>query len=106
MNLGPFTGQSKCINMSVTTTASASVALPGIGDVVRIVNEGPNNIYFAIGVGSQTATVPTTTAAATCTPVLAGTDITFSIPWATSLQISAICRTGTATIDIQCGTGV
>lgn len=106
MNVGPFTGQASCINVAVTTVASASVALPGVGDTVRIVNEGPNNAYVAIGPNAQTATLPTTTAATTCTPVLANSDVSLSIPWVAGLQISAITRTGTATLDIQVGTGV
>lgn len=106
MNTGPFSGQAKCFNIAVTTTASGSVALPGVGDSIRLVNEGPNVCYVAIGSGAQTATLPSSTAATTCTPVLAGTDVTFGIPWDATLQISAITRSGTATLNVQVGTGL
>lgn len=107
MFLGPFTAQSNTINMAVTTTSGAtSVALPGRGETIRIINEGPNIAYLSIGVGAQTATLPSATAKATSTPVLAGTDATFSLPDVAGLQIAAICGTGTATLDIQVGNGV
>jgi hypothetical protein len=51
--------------------------------------------------------VPTASATFTCTPVLAGTDSTFTLPDGNGarLQLSAICGTGTATLDIQVGEG-
>lgn len=103
---GPFTAQSNTINITATTTASASVPLPGRGEVVRIVNEGASIAYFSIGSGAQTATLPSTTAKATSTPILAGTDMTFSVPDVAGLQISAITATGTATLDVQVGMGI
>lgn len=108
MNTLPFSAQSPCLSVSVTSTASASAALPGQGSSVRLCNEGPNNVYFSIGTGTQTATVPTGTAATTCTPVLAGTDITLNIPVsADELNFSAITKTAgeTATVRIQVGEG-
>lgn len=103
---GPFTAQSNTINIAATTTASASVPLPGRGEVVRIVNEGSATAYFSIGSGAQTATLPSTTAKATSTPILSGTDMTFSVPDVAGLQISAITATGTATLDVQVGMGI
>jgi P pilus assembly chaperone PapD len=107
MYQGSFTAQAACRNLAVTTTASASITLPGTGSVVRIVNEGPNHAYVAIGINTQTATVPTTTPTFTSTPILAGTDSTFTIPDGNGvkMQLSAICGTGTATLDIQVGEG-
>lgn len=107
MYQGSFTAQSACRNLAVTTTASASITLPGTGSVIRIVNEGPNHAYVSIGATTQTATVPTTTATFTSTPILAGTDSTFTLPDGNGsrLQLSAICGTGTATLDIQVGEG-
>lgn len=102
----PFTAQSNTINVAATTTASTSQPLPGLGNAIRIVNEGPNIAYVAIGASAQTATLPSTTAAATCTALLAGSDNTFTIPNVAGLQISAICRTGTATLDVQVGEGL
>ena len=101
----PFSGQALTLPISVTTTASASTALASLGSTVRIVNEGPNHAFVSIGTGTQTATLPNATATATSTPVLAGEDVIFSIPNAAVLNISAITRTGTATLDVQCGEG-
>ena len=108
MNTLPFSAQAPCLSVSVTSTASTSAALPGQGNSVRLCNEGPNNAYFSFGTTTQTATVPTSTAAATCTPVLAGTDVTLSIPTGSTLNFSAITKTAgeTATVRIQVGEGV
>jgi len=92
--------------ISVTATASTSTRLPGQGNSIRIVNEGPNVAFVSIGEGTQTATLPNATATATSTPILSGSDITLSIPNDAVYNISAICRaTGTATLDVQVGEG-
>lgn len=103
----PFSAQAKTMPISVTATASTSTALPGSGNVVRIVNEGPNVAFVSIGASAQTATLPNATAVATSTPVLAGTDVSLSIPGGgTTFNISAICRaSGTALLDVQVGEG-
>jgi hypothetical protein len=104
--LRPFTATSKTKPISVTSTASTSTALPGQGNVVRIVNEGPNIAFVSIGSGAQTATLPNATPVSTSTPVLAGTDISLSISNDAVYNISAICRAaGTATLDVQVGEG-
>jgi len=101
-----FSAQSKTILVAATTTASTSVAMPAAGNTVRLVNEGPNNVYVAIGATAQTATLPAAGAGtATCTPVLVGGDITLSIAADSAQQISAITRTGTASLNIQVGEG-
>lgn len=108
MYQGSFTAQAATRNLAVTATASASITLPGTGSVIRIVNEGPNHAYVSIGSGAQVATTPSTTANFTSTPVLAGTDSTFTLPDGNGarLQLSAICGgAGTATLDIQVGEG-
>jgi hypothetical protein len=108
MYQGSFTAQAATISYAVTIAAGASVKLPGTGSTVRIVNEGPNHAYVSIGPGTQTATLPSPSAQTTCTPVLAGTDSTFTIPNTipgSALSFSAICITGTATLDIQVGEG-
>ena len=108
----PFSGGSKTKPISVTDSASTSTALPGIGDTVRLVNEGPNNCFVSIGTGTQTATLPNATPTATSTPVLAGSDISLTFPKDSAaspiaLNISAICRaSGTATLCVQVGQGV
>lgn len=121
----PFNAQSKTQKLSVTASASASVSLPSIGNQIRIVSEpGSATAFFSVGTGSQTATVPVVSAStpvATCTPVLGGSDVVFTIPKPeasstggtgggftapTALNISAICDgTGTATLWIQVGEG-
>ena len=121
-NNSPFSAQALTLPITVTATASASTALPAVGNSIRIVNEGPNVAFVSIGTGSQTATLPNATSTATSTPVLAGSDIVFSIPKPeatptggvnggftapTPLNISAICRAaGTATLDVSVGEGV
>ena len=104
----PFSATSKTLPVAVTTTASTSTALTGIGNSVRIVNEGPNHAFVSIGATAQTAVLPNATPTATSTPVLAGEDIILSIPNdnVTILNISAITRTGTATLDVQVGEGI
>lgn len=103
---GPFTAQSKVIRIAVTTSASTSVPLPGRGEAIRVVSEGPNHAFLSIGVGTQTATVPTSTASVTSTPILAGSDNSLSIPDIASQEISAICATGTAVLYVQIGVGM
>jgi len=118
-NNSPFTAQALTLPISVTATASASTALPAVGNSIRIVNEGPNVAFVSIGTGAQTATLPNATATATSTPVLAGSDIVLTVPKvdgvpvngvypaATPLNISAICRAaGTAILDVQVGEGI
>lgn len=105
-NLIPFSATSLTKPISVTASASTSTALPGQGNTVRIVNEGPNIAFVSIGSGTQTATLPNATATATSTPVLPGTDISLTIPNDAVYNISAICRaSGTATLDVQVGEG-
>lgn len=92
--------QAPCISISVTTTASTSASLPSKGQTVRLFNEGSAIVYVSIGDGTQTATVPGATAAATCTPVAVGDEV-FRIPADQVYQISAITASGTATLRVQ-----
>lgn len=101
-----FSAQSKALPVSVTATASASAALPNAGNTIRIVNEGPNVAFISVGSGSQVATLPNSTPTATSTPVLSGSDVSFSIPNDAVLNISAICRaSGTAVLTVSVGEG-
>ncbi len=122
----PFPVNALTLPISVTSTASTSVALPAIGNVIRIVNEGPSVAFVSVGTGAQTATLPNATPTSTSTPILAGEDAVFSMPVPratantgatpatnmsytapTPLNISAICRAaGTATLDVSVGEGV
>jgi hypothetical protein len=104
----PFSAQAKTLDISVTSTASTSIALPSMGGSIRIVNEGPNYCFVSIGSGAQTATLPhASVPVATCTPVPVG-DITLSIPPTdTALNISAVCRASqTARLSVQVGEGL
>ncbi len=106
MTNAPFSATSLTLTISVTTTASTSTALPGAGNSIRICNEGPNHAFVSIGSGTQTAVIPNVTPTANGTPVIAGEDVVFSISNSVTYNISAITRTGTATLDVQVGEGV
>ena len=104
----PFAINSPTRTLSVTAT-SGDIALPTTGgNVVMLTNEGPNHCYIAAGSGTQTATVPTTSVVVTATPVLAGTQVTFSLPQLLSApHLAAVCDTNlTATLRISVGEGV
>lgn len=107
MNVIPFSAQSKTLDLSVTSTASTSGALPGQGNSLRIVNEGPNICWVSVGTGTQTATLPATSSpVATCCPVPPG-DYVFTIPNDQVYNYSAITRASqTARLSIQVGEGV
>jgi hypothetical protein len=105
MNL--FSVAAKTRLLEVGDTASTSVALPlsRAGENIRVVNAGPNIAFIAVG--DQVATLPTTTPVQTCTPVLPGSDVAFSVPFGVDLSISAICKNGeTATLYLTMSEGV
>lgn len=102
----PFSAQAKTKPITVTSSASTSTTLPSLGNTLRVVNEGPNDAFISVGAGAQTATLPNATPVATSTPVLAGSDVSFTIPGDAVLNISAITRTGTATLSVSVGEGV
>lgn len=106
-NVQPFSAQSKTLDISVTSTASTSGALPGQGNTLRIVNEGPNVCWVSVGSGAQTATLPSAvTPVATCTPIMPG-DVSLTIPADAVYNISAICRASqTARLSVQVGEGI
>lgn len=109
MFLPPFTATSKTMSVAATATASASAALPGQGNQIRFVNEGPNIAFVSIGSAAQTATLPGATAGtatATSTPIPVG-DTTLSLESGAVLNISLICRaTQTAQVNMQVGEGL
>ena len=105
-NANPISAQCLSKPITVTSTASASMALPAQGNTLRIVNEGPNVAFISVGSGAQTATLPNATATATSFPVVVG-DSSFTIPNDQVYNISAICRaTQTATLTVSVGEGV
>jgi hypothetical protein len=98
--------QAKTLPISTTSSASTSAALPGQGNTLRIVNEGPNVAFISVGAGTQTATLPNATPTATSTPVMPG-DTSLSIPGDAVYNISAICRASqTATLSVQVTEGM
>lgn len=107
MNIIPFSAQAKTKPISVTSTASTSVALPSLGNTLRVVNVGPNTAFFSVGTGTQTATLPNATPTATSTAIVSGEDASFSIPGDSIQNFSAICNTSeTATLYVSVGEGV
>lgn len=98
-------------SISVTATASTGTAFDttpsdAADNTIRLINEGPNNCYIAVGGAAVAATVPTGTAAVTSTPVLAGSEIVLYIA-KSQTHISAICRTSeTATLLVSNASGV
>lgn len=107
MNVIPFSAQAATLDISVTSSASTSTALPNKGNTIRVVNEGPNVCWMSIGSGTQTATLPATSSpVSTCTPIPVG-DITLGIPNDAVYNISTICRASqTARLSVQVGEGV
>lgn len=104
----PFSAASPGITVAATASALTAVALPtGSGNKVRIVNEGPNICFVALGGASVAATLPTTGAGVTtCDAVLAGEDIILSRSTLAHTFISTICRaSGTATLSVYVGEG-
>lgn len=105
MNVQPFVAWGLTLPVSVTTTASASTALPNKGESIRLVNDGANTCFVSIGVGAQVATLPNATTTVTSTPVLPGTDIVLGIATDQAYNISAITRTSTTTLYAIVGAG-
>lgn len=103
-----FSAQANTTAISATAVASAPVQLPFAAGGVRIVNEGPNVAFIAIAAASTNATLPgAAPGAQTCTPVLAGSDVTLSMASGQANWISAICRAaGTAALSISTGEGM
>ena len=99
-----FSASALGIGLLATATVSAATALPGVGPIVRIVNEGPNVVFVGMGNNTIVAAIPTTTPASNCIPIAPGFDRTFTIDGQT--YFSAICRAGgSAQIDISQGYG-
>jgi hypothetical protein len=107
MNQNLFSAQANTIAVSATAAASTPVLLPFSANGVRIVNEGPNVAFIAITAGSTNATLPgAAPGAQTCTPVLAGSDVTLAMASGQANYISAICRAaGTAVMSVSTGEG-
>jgi hypothetical protein len=104
----PFSVTSKTATLSVTST-SGDIALPTAGAAtIMLTNEGPNHCYLAVGQNAQTATVPSGTFVATATPVLANSQVSYSMDQTLTVpHLAAICGgSGTCTLRISVGEGV
>lgn len=102
-----FNAKNPTIAISVTDSASTAVSIPAGKNIIRVVNNGSNECFIAVGGSSVAATVPTGTAAVTATPVLSGADAVFSITPNVDTYISAICNTSeTTTLYVSAGQGV
>lgn len=109
----PFTGTALTITVAATASALTAVALPvgvdttTVGNSIRIVNEGPNICFIAMGASNVAATLPTTGAGTTtCIPVLSGEDVILTRSPLVDKFISTICRaSGTATLTVSIGEG-
>ncbi len=109
----PYSVQAKTFTISATDTASTAAQLQGVGQSIRLTNESTSPCFVAVSTSSSVAaTLPVasssaSSAVATCTPILAGEDITFTVPDQATLYISAICRSGaSATLDVSRGNGI
>lgn len=102
-----FNASAPGITVAATASALTAVALPaGSGNAIRIVNESADIAFVALGASTVAATLPTSTAARTCTPVPANSDIIMRRDTVSELFISTICRaTKTATLTVQIGDG-
>lgn len=104
----PFGASSPAITVPSTAAALVAVPLPNSqGNSVRIVNEGPNIVFIALGGSSVLATIPTTGSGVnTCTPVMVNEDLILTRNPYADFYISTICRAaGTATLTVACGDG-
>ncbi len=105
----PFPCTANTKTVAATSSALTAVIVPvGTGNQIRIVNEGPNICFVALGASNVAATLPTTgNGVTTCTPVLAGEDVILSRSPLVDLYISTICRSNqTATLTVSIGDGV
>ena len=102
----------RCSSVGTTVAATATVLtaveIPGDGSVLRVVNEGPNIVFIAVGGPTVAATLPGAyPGVVTCTAVLAGSDVVFSRDTTTETYISTICRAAsTATLTVMTGEGL
>lgn len=102
----PFAASSPTIGGSYTGAASASAALPNKGNNLRIVNEGPDNAFISVAAGVAPAAVAADgTARANATPILAGSDISLTIP-SDAVQNFSIISRGTSVINLSVGEGI
>lgn len=103
-----FSARAPGITVAATAAALTAVELPqGTGNAIRIVNEGPNVVFVALGASDVAATLPTTgVGARTCTAILASSSVVLRRDPQKDTHISTICRaTGTGTLSVYLGEG-
>ena len=101
-----FSAQALGILVTASTgSGGASFALPQAGDTLHLMNTSTSDAYISVGQGAQTATLPSSVAAATCTCIFGRSDVPFRIPRNNNLQIAALTSGGTAALNIYIGEG-
>lgn len=106
-NANLFSAQCKVTVFAATTSAPTPVQLPNAGNTLRIANEGTSAVFVAVGetaVGAV-ATLPVNGSTTSCY-VAANADVTFAIPNSAPQFVSAICRSGTASVNFYAGEGL
>jgi len=105
-----FSAQSKVTTFAATTSAPTPVQLPNGGNTLRIVNEGTVGVFIAVGDTAATAiaTLPSNGSVTSCY-VAPNADVNFGIPDVPQggpyKFVSAITRSGTATVEFYAGEG-
>lgn len=99
-----FSAQSKVTTFAVTTSAPTPKQLSNSGNTLRVVNEGTAAVFIAVGNTSAEAiaTLPSDGSVTSCY-IAPNADVNFSIPNDSAKFVSAICRTGTATVEFYAG---
>lgn len=101
-----FGAQCKGIRLTATTTSAAvSMALPVAGDTLHLQNLSTDDAYFSVGVGAQTATLPSSTASITSCCIFGRSDVPFRIPRGSILEIAALTSAGSAVLNAYVGEG-
>lgn len=105
MDILQFPAAALGLQVNATTTASTAVNLPSKGGSVRVVNEGTVAAFVAISADGSNAVLPGAGALRTSATILPGTDSVFRIDSSVWLQISAITRSGTTTLQVYVSEG-
>ena len=109
-DLWPMEASAPCQSISVTTTATAALALPTtIGNQIRFVSDSlsTGTAFVAVGAAGVVATVPNGTASTVSSPLLVGEDASFTRDPNGQIFVSAITNSGkTATVYVCVGNGM
>jgi len=99
-----FSAQSKVTTFAATTSAPVAVQLSNAGNTLRVVNEGTTGVFIAVAdtAIAAVATLPANGSTTSCY-VAPNADVNFAMPNDSAKFVSAICRTGTATVEFYAG---